>query len=138
YISPNPQTPRKAGQGNVEGAGYLDLMRLWDATNRQDPEANETPQPAASALPPPTRTSESDTTTLRTQEQPLRIKLEQASELGLFNSREFQDRREDLYLAALPVTLQRFNFVAQFAITERVVREYVGKDLPDAGNRWTA
>src|SRR5262245_26381716 len=36
------------------------------------------------------------------------IKLEQALELGLINSREYQTRREQLYLAALPVTLERF------------------------------
>src|SRR5690242_19439992 len=38
-LSPNPQTPGKAGQGNFEGTGYLELMQLWDAANRQDPEA---------------------------------------------------------------------------------------------------
>ena len=42
-----------------------------------------------------------------------RIKLDQAVELGLINGREFQDRREDLYLAALPVTLERFTFATQ-------------------------
>src|SRR2546430_6264360 len=39
---------------------------------------------------------------------------EQAVELGLINSREYQDTREDLYLTALPVTMERFAFAAQF------------------------
>jgi hypothetical protein len=66
-----------------------------------------------------------------------RIKLEQAIELGLVNSREFQDRREDLYLAALPVTLQRFNFASQAFFTEQVVRRSVGRELNNGGERWT-
>src|SRR4051812_17401920 len=113
YLSPDPQPARKVGQGSWEGTGWFDLMRTWDAANRADPDANAAPRPAASALPPPTRSTEADVDTLRTQERPFRIKREQASELGLINSREFQDRREDLYVAALPVTLERFAFIAQ-------------------------
>jgi len=66
-----------------------------------------------------------------------RIKLEQALELGFLNAREFQDRREDLYLAALPVTLARFNFAAQAFFTEQVVRQSTGRDLANGGERWT-
>ncbi len=58
-----------------------------------------------------------------------RIKLEQAIELGLVNAREFQDRREDLYLAALDVTLNRFNFAAQAFFTEQAVRQSTGDAL---------
>ena len=50
---------------------------------------------------------------LRSDQKPYKLKLDQAVELAIFNSREFQDRREDLYLAALPVTLERFQFSAQ-------------------------
>ena len=65
------------------------------------------------------------------------ITLDQACELALINSREFQDRREDLYLAALPVTLQRFAFTTQFFATEEVIREYTGRQTPEGqGNRW--
>lgn len=66
-----------------------------------------------------------------------RVKLDQAIELGLFNAREYQDRREDLYLSALPVTLQRFNFAAQVFFTEQVVRESTGRQLANGGERWT-
>jgi hypothetical protein len=66
---------------------------------------------------------------LETNETRYRIKFDQAIELGLLNSREFQDRREDLYLAALPVTLERFNFAAQGFFTEQAVMDFAGRAL---------
>jgi len=66
---------------------------------------------------------------LTTRETNYRIRHEQALELGLMNSREFQDRREDLYLAALPVTLERFNLAAQGFFTETAVLDFAGKAL---------
>src|SRR5437764_881302 len=135
-LSPNPQGPGKAGTGNFEGTGYIELLRLWDAQNRQDPDANAAPQPASTALPPATNTSSEEQKALRTQQPAFRLKLEQASELGIINAREFQDRREDLYFAALAVTLERFSFAAQFFATEQIVREYSGSARADRGNRW--
>ena len=66
-----------------------------------------------------------------------RITLDQAVELGLINAREFQDRREDLYLAALPVTLERFNFATQAFWIEQVARRSIGAQLPGSGEFWT-
>ena len=66
---------------------------------------------------------------LDTKETNYRIRHEQAIELGMFNSREFQDRREDLYLAALPVTLERFNFAAQGFFTETAAMDFGGSLL---------
>ncbi|QDU22373.1 TolC family protein [Urbifossiella limnaea] len=63
---------------------------------------------------------------LESQQQGYRIKLEQAVELGLVNAREFQDRREDLYLAALPVTLERFSFAAQGFFAETAALDFAG------------
>ena len=40
----------------------------------------------------------------------------------MFNSREYQDQREDLYLAALPVTQERFSFTAQFFAAQDAIR----------------
>ncbi|MCE9565649.1 MAG: TolC family protein [Planctomycetes bacterium] len=74
---------------------------------------------------------------LQTNQQGYRIQMEQAVQLGLINSREFQDRREDLYLTALPVTLQRFNFAAQAFFTEQVVRNFTGSNLSGAGRLWS-
>ncbi|HSQ57726.1 MAG TPA: hypothetical protein VLM40_18535, partial [Gemmata sp.] len=65
------------------------------------------------------------------------IRLEQAVGLGLIKSREFQDRREDLYLAALQVTLSRFNFATQAFFTEQAIRNFVGSNLSGAGRFWS-
>jgi hypothetical protein len=66
-----------------------------------------------------------------------RVKLEQCSELGLINSREFQTQREEVYLAALPVTAERFAFAPQFFANEQAVREWSGSDVPEGlRNRW--
>jgi hypothetical protein len=73
---------------------------------------------------------------LASNQQGYRIRLEQAVGLGLINSREFQDRREDLYLTALPVTLERYNFAAQAFFAEQVVRDFTGSGLSDAGRLW--
>jgi hypothetical protein len=62
--------------------------------------------------------------------KPYLLKLEQAVELGLINSREYQDAREDLYLTALPVTTERFSFAAQFFAAEQILREWAGKQTP--------
>lgn len=74
---------------------------------------------------------------LESGETGYRIKLEQAVELGLLNGREFQDRREDLYLAALPVTLARFNFATVGFFAQDAVRRSTGRELTNGGERWT-
>ena len=66
-----------------------------------------------------------------------KVTMQQAIELGILNSREFQDRREDLYLAALPVTLERFSFAAQGFFTEQIIRERTGRLRTEGeGDRW--
>src|SRR5262249_34475606 len=67
---------------------------------------------------------------LRTKETPYLLNLEQSLELSLFNSREYQDRREDLYLVALPVTLQRFAFVTHVTLGATAVREWLASQRP--------
>src|SRR5438132_1202332 len=132
-LSPNPQRPGKAGVARVEGTGYLALLAAWDAENRakRKPAAGEsaTAGPADSSkppekLPPPkpaTKDSAAESTTAGPQ--PYLITLEQAVELGLITSFDYQTSRENLYLAALPVTLQRFSFAAQWFATEESIRE---------------
>lgn len=135
-LSPNPQRPGQAGCGDTEGTGYLELIKTWDAINRSDPDANAVPQPASSALPPAAQFGSDQARVLRSDVQPYRLTYDQACELAVLNSRSFQDRREDLYLAALPVTLQRFSFVAQFFAGESFFREWSGDNTVDPGNRW--
>ena len=65
-----------------------------------------------------------------------RLKLEQAIELGVLTAREFQDRREDVYLAALVVTLDRFNFAALPLFAEQAVRQSTGGALVKSGQAW--
>lgn len=128
-LAPNPQRPPKTGIELEEGQVYLDLLADWDQENRT----------ADTTTPPPPKPLANDPFVSRSQPKAFRLKLEQAVELGLINSREFQDRREDLYLTALPVTVERFAFSTQFFATEELIRERLGKLFPDGpANRWVS
>lgn len=71
------------------------------------------------------------------QERTFLIKLDQAVELGLINSREYQTRRELVYLAALPVTLERFAFFPQAFAANQTFRERLNMRRPEGfQNRW--
>lgn len=65
---------------------------------------------------------------LKVNEEGYRLTLDQCVELGIFNSREFQDQREALYNAALPVTLERFRFAAQAFFAESLIRQSIGAE----------
>jgi hypothetical protein len=71
---------------------------------------------------------------LTTNQRGYRIKMDQAVELGLINAREMQDQREALYLAALPVTLERFNLAAQGFFTEQLLRTSLGDSISPSGS----
>ncbi len=148
-LAPNPQKPGKPGVASVTGYGYLDLLARWDeenraaaATKREPPEAKEPVQQAqypergqAPAQSPERVRTEAYSATLISTEpkpggpRPYLMTLEQACELAQFNSREYQDAREDLYLTALSVTLERFSFAAQFFAAEEVFRQWTGSQL---------
>ncbi len=145
-LGPNPQKPGHAGVGNFEGTGYLEMLAEWDLVNRAMREAK-----AEFATPPPER--DAIRTVAHWQPDPgwqgpapestrpkgYLIRVDQAMELGLLNSREFQARREDLYLAALPVTRERFTFSAQWLAIGQAIRERsnVGNPLTETNN-WQA
>ena len=139
--SPNPQHPGRGGAGRAEGEGYLQCIAEWDAINRaEDAAAEPTPAVATPAveLASITGGAAGYQRAFATDQRPFRLKLEQAVELALFNSREFQDRREDLYLSALPVTLERYSFAAQALASEEIIRESIGRDVPGGGGEaWT-
>lgn len=141
-LSPNPQKPGKSGVAYLEGDGYLKLVAAWDAENRAHDDGENKDSPllvwTGQPLPDPPGIEEAarfgDDSE---QQQAYKLKLEQAVELGLINSREYQARREDLYLATLPVTLERFAFAAQWFATEDIFREYTGTKTGDGkANRW--
>lgn len=143
-LSPNPQRPGKGGSGRHEGDGWLKQLQEWDVTNRAEDTANGTENDNA----PPTagQTARTDAPTdpdrqayeqaLQSKEKGFRLRMDQAVELGLYNSREFQDRREDLYLAALPVTLERYSFTAQAFAAEDAIRSVAGRETATSGERW--
>jgi outer membrane protein TolC len=130
-LAPNPQKPpHKGGVAYTEGFGYLDLLAAWDAENRarlaEKSADGAVQRTAATAYGPQTG-----------QPRGYLLTIDQAVELGLINSREYQTRREDLYLVALPVTLQRFAFAAQWFATEQAIREWIGHRGPGGPqNRW--
>ncbi len=69
--------------------------------------------------------------------QPYLLKVEQAVELGLINSREYQDARENLYMTALPVATERYSFAAQFFAFGQAVRQWAGRQTSDVPkNNW--
>jgi hypothetical protein len=156
-LSPNPQRPGKAGVERVEGTGYLDLLAAWDAENRAEAaaaagkketgEKSATPTGAAENLKSPatatTPIAPASTTALTVKRKPgerppYLLKLEQAVQLGLINSREYQDAREDLYLTALPVMAERFAFAAQFFAVGQAIREWAGRMTPEGHqDNWT-
>jgi hypothetical protein len=66
------------------------------------------------------------------------LTLDQAVELGVVNSVTYQNFRDQLYLACLPVTAQRFSFAYQWAASEQAVREWAGPLFPGGGrNDWS-
>ncbi len=100
----------------------------------QKTEGEEGPTlPAPRILPAEVPSSSAENGAFRT----FLLNMEQAVLLAVLNSREFQSRREDLYLSALPVTAERFSFTAQFFAWETAIREVTGADTAAGpGNRW--
>jgi outer membrane protein TolC len=156
-LAPDPQPFRSkyCSGPDQEGYRYLEFLQYCDQYNRT---ARADSRPAAT-LGDPTRAYGSDANrpvaglppeasadlpsqqsidaALRTDERPFLLTLDQAAELSLFNSREFQSRREDLYLAALPVTLERFAFITQFTLGASAVRTWLASDrVGGPGSRW--
>jgi hypothetical protein len=140
--APHPQKPGKAGVAYFGGTGYLDLLAKWDAENRmnalvREEESSESKKQTTVINP----IREAKPLEPDKEKKPFLITLEQAAEMGMMNSREFQDAREDLYLAALPVTRERFAFNMQWFGIMQAIREVAGKGFegppPAPTNDWT-
>jgi hypothetical protein len=148
-MAPHPQTPGHAGVGNPYGNAWLDIIKSWDTNNRGEREAAAAAEKQRAAQPQAIDRSADESSRsgplqslfdepLNAERQGFLLKLEQAVELGVINAREYQSFREDLYLGALPVTLQRFSFAYQWAATEQAVRQWTGQDaLGGAANNWS-
>ena len=157
-LGPNPQKPGHAGIGNFQGTGYLDLLAQWDAENRASralqtqvaavekaPDVRDAVrtvanwQPDVEQIGPPAFAAPMPAfaAPMSAKPKPYLLNVEQAMELGLINSREFQARREDLFLSALPVTRERFSFSAQYLAAAQAIRERTGLvNSPNTGNNW--
>lgn len=148
--APNPQRPGPGGVRWMEGTGYLDLLARWDAENRAirreqvvadlfgDMPMEEVRRIAAMQEEKP---GDGEEGPAPKEETPVNgaflLRLDQAVELGLINNREYQSRRENLYLSALPVTLERFAFSTQFFALEQAVRQQTGRDsVSGQTNQW--
>lgn len=152
-LAPDPQPLRSkfCSGPDQEGIGYVEFLRWCDQYNRslrEQPFATEDGKPAAKLGSPAQPTAVASTSdaseglrrverVLHTDESPFLITLDQALELSQFNSRDLQDRREDLYLAALPVTFERFQFVPQVLAGVTATKTWLGRDVPGGpGSNW--
>ena len=133
-LSPHPQGPGHAGVGAVRGTGYLEMIKTWDAENRDERAASESGGALKSKHPIQAYFDEP----VNAEPKGFLLKMDQAIELGVVNSPTYQTFREGLYLAALPVTQQRFNFSYQWAATADWIRSWAGPKSPDGfANNWT-
>jgi hypothetical protein len=147
-LSPHPQRPGHSGVASVEGTAYLEMIKTWDAQNREERTIEAGEHAAQGEQKSPDKGTEyaigrgGSIQALYdgpvSQQQRFLLKLEDTVELGLINSREYQSIREDLYLGALPVTQQRFSFAWQWAAIENAVRQWAGpSSLVGQQNNWT-
>ncbi|MSQ93105.1 MAG: hypothetical protein EXR98_00960 [Gemmataceae bacterium] len=139
-LSPHPQRPGKAGVGEARGTAYLELIKAWDEQNRA------TLAPVDAKDKPITDMARESKHPLKDYyDEPLRspqagfmLTLEQAVELGVINSPQYQSFREQLYLAALPVTQQRFSYAYQWAALADFFREQAGPQAQGGSqHNWT-
>ena len=150
-LSPHPQYPGCPGVGTVEGTGYLEMIKTWDDQNRAERvaateallrkslEQNKGDVSGAAPFNRPIGPVQSYfDEPLTAAQKGFLLKVDQSVELGVVNSRDYQRFREELYLAALPVTLERFSFAYQWAATENAVRTWAGPLSPlGHQNNWT-
>jgi outer membrane protein TolC len=149
-LSPDSQPIRSHFHSgpDQEGTGYLEFLQHCDQHNRncRSRPASEDNKPAAS-LGAPTQegayvpgagaTQASVDAVLKTNESAFLITLDQAVELAQFNGRELQDFRENLYLAALPVTFERFQFMPQVFAGAEAIRTWRASGVPGGpGSSW--
>lgn len=136
-LSPRPQRPKCVFE--LSGTGYLDILAEFDRANRAllQAETIERPRPSEAD---PSKSQEAPAPESAKpalvggpqygRTEPFLLSLDQALELAVFNSREFQAARENLYVAALPVSLQRFNFLPQFLAAQDAVRQWSTRRFP--------
>lgn len=138
---PVPPKPAPDGKEKVQQPGSEEQVADQDANDKEagkDGKAVEV-VPGNSGSSANTETSLSSGFVTKPGERlPYLIKSEQAVELAFITGREMQDQRENLYLTALAVSLQRFAFAPQFFAAGQGLRDWTGSEEPGgAQNNWT-
>lgn len=113
YVAPTPQRP-DCIEGPLEGVEYLHLLPTIEVSE-QDPQYDPL---------------------LHSSESLRLLTPDSAYQVGLVNSRDYQDRKENLYLASLNVSVERFAFGPQWFATQQLAFEKIGSALP-GGDRPT-
>jgi Outer membrane efflux protein len=140
-MSPHPQKPgHHGGTSDLWGTGYLEMIKAWDAENLAERQAAA--GGAAKPVGPPGKAKNPIKAfmdePLYAEQRGFLLKLDQAIELGVINSPQYERFREELYLAALPVTQQRYGFAYQWAATADWIREWAGpQSSRGRQNSWT-
>lgn len=139
-LSPHPQKPtHHGGVAQVWGTGFLEMIKAWDAENRAVREEAV----KRDKLERPSGENKNLLQAyidegLHGTQAPFLLGMDQMIELGVVNSPQYQSFREQLYLAALPVTQQRFNFAYQWAATADWIRQWAGSQTRNGQqNNWT-
>ena len=136
--APQPQKPYCTLPAPVEGVGYRDLIPTFQP---QIPPENTVTQVglqdlSSSSENMPSAANPGDRTVsvfdpLLAPESPIGVLTPAtAHQLALINSREYQEKKESLYLAALDVTLERYAFAPQWLVSQEALYEHIGRMLP--------
>jgi hypothetical protein len=141
-LSPHPQGPGHAGVRSQWGTAYLEMVKVWDTQNRSERQTQEENDFKESGTRDPRKFPMKtffDEPMEDKQHEGFLLNMDQSIELGVINSPIYQNFREQLYAAALPVTQQRFSFSYQWAAMSDWIRQWAGPASPTgAQNNWTA
>ncbi len=132
--APRPQQPDFTLQAPVEGVGYRDLIPTFQPQPQTSAEDKVTPV-GLQELSPPRHKTVSEFDPLLAPETPIGVLTPvNAYQLARINSRDYQDKKESLYLTALDLTLERYAFGPQWFVTQAAIYEHIGRTL-SGGNR---
>jgi outer membrane protein TolC len=134
-LSPTPQDSDCVALDRTEGIGYMELIPLWEPDENRPteimPASYDVGGDALSERGVSGQRGSGQRDPLLGQDARIGVlNAENTHELALINSRDYQARKESLFLAALDVTLERYAFAPQFFVTQQAIYERIGRDLP--------
>ena len=122
--APQPQRPDSILPAPYESFDYLEMIPVRDPTETSAEQIDRLSiqsQDNTSALQDPILPAADGAVGVITPRT--------AYQLALVNSRDYQDRKEGLYLAALDVTLEQYSFAPQWFMTWEGAFEHLGREL---------